>query len=100
MKKEVASQLGLSRAGLDYLLKHPDNEWGLKTDYIQSWRAFNYYIETHKDIIDRHKKNPKCKLRKCRAKIGLTKTGDVSDKSQSATQNYKPSRRPVGKSKK
>ena len=99
LKKEINERLGITTPTRIALLKNPDNEWGLTTDCIQSWQAFTYYCETHKDIIDQHKVNAKSKIRKPRAKLVLTKTGNMSDLSQSATQNFKPHGRTIAKPK-
>ena len=90
MAKEICDALGISRPTLSRLLKDPDNAWGLTPTCISSWRFFNLYRKTHQTLIEEHKANPKSKVCKPKVKALLTRTGDISDGTQSATQPFKP----------
>lgn len=97
MVKEVCEALGISRPTLNRLLRDPNNAWGLMPIHLATWHAFNKYRKDNQEIIRRHKDNCKSKIRNHKPGVSLTASGDISDCTQSATENFKPYGRKTGK---
>lgn len=95
--KEICEALGISRPTVSRLLKDPDNAWGLTPMHISSWKAFQVYLDTHQELIRMHKSKPKSKIRNHKPEVSLAASGDISDCTQSATENFKPYGRKTGK---